>query len=95
MPRDKAPNIIWQRFGRVARGDKETGEAIFLVDDWYNGPRKHVKECGSQPSQLRNEYIPDREVVCEDGTADFDSDVSSMVSLKLSGQQSSFLDRID
>ena len=52
------------------------------MDDWCKGPCERVKECGSQPSQLRNKYIPNQEVVYKDGAADFNSDVFSIVSSK-------------
>ena len=96
MHKDKHINMTWQRFGRAARGNGHTGEAIFLIEDWYKGPRGDIagpaKNRGrtgrafrSQPSQLSREYRVEREisqqVSQEDGVADFASDISSRVSV--------------
>jgi RAD3-like DEAD/DEAH box helicase/helicase-like protein len=37
---DEAIEILWQRFGRAARGANEIGEAILLAQSWFWGPRE-------------------------------------------------------
>jgi hypothetical protein len=96
MPKTKLINMIWQRFGRAARGSGRIGVVIFLIEDWYKGPREDIagpakgrgragRAFRSQPSQLSREYRVEREisqeVSQEDGAADFASDISSRVSV--------------
>lgn len=92
MHKDKSVNMMWQRLGRGARGSGRVGKAIFLIEDWYKGPREDIaglaKNRGrtgrafrSQPSQLSREYRVERQVLQEDGAADFASDISSRVSV--------------
>lgn len=93
MPKDKAINMIWQRFGRAAHNSERTGSAIFLVEHWCEGPREagagskrgHVrtnKAFRPQPTQLGREYLANRNTPSEDGAADFASDISSRVSVE-------------
>ena len=42
--RDDALEIMWQRFGRVARGPEKAGEAILLAEQWFWGPRETRKQ---------------------------------------------------
>jgi superfamily II DNA helicase RecQ len=41
---DEAIEILWQRFGRAARGANEIGEAILLAQSWFWGPRELPKK---------------------------------------------------
>lgn len=41
---DEAIKILWQRFGRAARGANEIGEAILLAQNWFWGPRELPKK---------------------------------------------------
>ena len=92
MHKDKSINMLWQRLRRGARSIGQIGKAIFLIEIWYKGPREDIagpaKNRGrtgrafrSQPSQLSREYRVERQVLQEDGAADFASDVSSRVSV--------------
>ena len=42
MPRHKSCNMLTQRFGRAGRGEGLSGEAIFMVESRWRGPRDEL-----------------------------------------------------